>query len=216
MYRIETMGFDPPKSPANRFDQAAAAWDDKPQRVILARRVAEAIQSTLPLHNGMTALEYGCGTGLVCRALSPLLGQVTALDTSSNMLEQLQNRLDEEGIANISPLLHDLTEAPLADGPFDLIMSSMVLHHIADLPSLTARLLALLRPGGWLAIADLAPEDGSFHDDNTGVVHHGIDPDQLVRIFAAHGGVRAHSKEIHAMEKNGRRYPIFLAWCEKG
>lgn len=202
--------------PENRFDQAAADWEAKPQRVLLAGKVADAIRDTLPLGPEMTAIEYGCGTGLVCRRLSPLLAHITAVDTSANMLAELAERVAAEGIANITPLLHDLTMAPLPGPRVDLVFSSMTLHHIQDLDGLVARLFELLRPGGLLALADLAPEDGSFHEDNTGVAHHGIDPSQLLSRCARHGGKESGSSVAHVMEKNGRRYPIFLAWCRKG
>lgn len=207
----------PSPHPKNRFDQAAAGWEAKPQRVILAGKVADAIRNTLPLQPEMTAIEYGCGTGLVCRRLSPLLGHITAVDTSANMLAELAGKLNEEGISNITPLLHDLTTGPLPGHHVDLVFSSMVLHHIQDLDGITARLMELLPPGGWLAVADLAPEDGSFHEENTsGVAHHGIDPAQLLSLFARHGGAESGSSVAHVMEKNGQRYPIFLTWCRKG
>ncbi len=55
-----------------RFDQAAAGWEANPLRLALATALAAAIRRPLPAdHAAMHALEYGCGTGLVCRACGP-------------------------------------------------------------------------------------------------------------------------------------------------
>jgi cyclopropane fatty-acyl-phospholipid synthase-like methyltransferase len=51
------------------FDERAKDWDSDPLKVERARIVAEYIRSVLPLRPGMSALEYGCGTGLLSFAL---------------------------------------------------------------------------------------------------------------------------------------------------
>jgi len=55
------------------FNQAARTWDEKPVRVRLARAGASAIMSQIPLDTSMSAMEYGCGTGLASIALAPAL-----------------------------------------------------------------------------------------------------------------------------------------------
>jgi hypothetical protein len=62
-----------------------------------------------------------------------------------------------------------------------MIVSSMVLHHIPDVPETVRRLRPCLRPNGWIALADLDSEDGTFHPDPTGVCHHGLDRNEVCR-----------------------------------
>ena len=57
---------------------------------------------------------------------------------------------------------------------FDGIISSMTMHHINDVNSMFNRLYSLLPTGGFIAIADLETEDGSFHTEDTGVFHFGF------------------------------------------
>ncbi len=64
-------------------------------------------------------------------------------------------------------------------GQFDLVVTAMTLHHIADVPGFLARLGHLLRKDGRLAVADLVTEDGSFHAPMT-VPHNGFDPERSV------------------------------------
>ena len=57
----------------NEFDQKAAQWDAKAVRVERAQAVADGIKAALPLSPRLTALDYGCGTGLLSFALQPYL-----------------------------------------------------------------------------------------------------------------------------------------------
>jgi len=210
-----------PAANVARFDEAASGWEDNPQRVALARGVAEAIRQAVPLAGTMRVLEYGCGTGLVSRALSRLVLKIMAVDTSPQMLEVLNRKAGEEKIGNIETRVHNLIRQPLPDKDFDLIMCSMTLHHIPDIETLLHRFFAALKPGGYLALADLLTEDGSFHDDNRGVAHHGIDPEALRAMLAKNGGLEIAFKEVQVIEKKLKdgeipaRYPVFLAWCRK-
>ena len=211
-----------PADNVKRFDAAAADWEEQPQRVALARKVAEAIRQAIPLAKTMRVLEYGCGTGMVSRTLSPQVKTIMAVDTSPRMLEVLRQKAGEEKIGNIETRAHDLTRKPLPDNDFDLVISSMTLHHIPDFEALLHRFLALLKPEGYLAVADLVTEDGSFHEDGSGVAHHGIDPEAVRAILKKYGGREIGVQEIHVIEKpqkdgaTVRKYPVFLAWCRKG
>ena len=61
---------------------------------------------------------------------------------------------------------------------FDLIFTQMVLHHVTDIERIINKFHQLLNPNGYLAIADLYEEDGSFHGDGfTG--HKGFNIDSL-------------------------------------
>jgi len=52
-----------------------------------------------------------------------------------------------------------------ACSPFDLAVSQLMLHHVPDVEGLFASVLGHLEQGGYPAFADLAAEDGCFHDD---------------------------------------------------
>ena len=203
------------------FDQAAAGWDQQQRRVELAAKIAAAISSTLPLHDKMKALEYGCGTGLVGLALAPELATLTAVDTSSGMLEVLARKIKEEKISNVTPLCLDLLQEPLSER-FDLIFCAMTLHHIKESDQLLARFGEMLVDGGYLAVADLQEEDGSFHDAGAdGIMHHGFNPQDLVKTVTALGLTQVSVQEVHSIIKTSdagieRAYPVFLLSGKKG
>ena len=58
---------------------------------------------------------------------------------------------------------------------FDGIISSMTIHHLEDIPALFSKFYTMLDDHGFIAIADLDSEDGTFHSDNEGVFHYGFD-----------------------------------------
>jgi 2-polyprenyl-3-methyl-5-hydroxy-6-metoxy-1,4-benzoquinol methylase len=156
------------------FDAAAAGWDEEPRRVKLAQEVVTAICRELPLAAEMEALDYGCGSGLVTLGLQPFVGRITGADSSQGMLEVLKRKVQERGITNVAAKFIDLEQQRL-DGSYDLIVSSMTMHHVQDVAAIIGSLVQILNPGGWLALADLESEEGGFHDDPTGVYHRGFD-----------------------------------------
>jgi hypothetical protein len=91
----------------------------------------------------------------------------------------------------------------------------MVLHHVNDYVSIINTFYALLNPEGYLAIADLYPEDGSFHGIDV-KVHWGFEPDQLVEILTKTGFKNISYKKCFEMPReSGRKYPIFLLTAQK-
>ncbi|MGV1098847.1 class I SAM-dependent methyltransferase [Thiovibrio sp. JS02] len=205
----------PPLETVARFDKAAASWEENPMRVALAAGITETLRENIPLTATMQVLEYGCGTGMISRAISPLVRSVTGVDTSSRMLAVFEEKAREEKCANITATHLDLSKQPGPGESFDLIISSMTLHHIVDIETVIKRFLACLRPGGYLAVADLAPEDGGFHDDNTGVAHYGIAPETLMNLYEQYGGIRPASRQAHLVQKKERCYPVLFTWCQK-
>jgi SAM-dependent methyltransferase len=197
------------------FDRAAAGWDQKQRRIEMAARIAGAISSALPLAPTMKAMEYGCGTGLVGLALAPQLASLIAVDTSSGMLEILARKIADEKIPNVTPFRLDLPAEPYTDR-FDLIFSAMVLHHVRETDKILARLVDLLVVGGYLALADLWEEDGSFHDPGMeGVMHHGFNPADLAARLGGLGMGEVTWTEVHSIIKSDgagteRAYPVFL------
>ena len=163
------------------FDAAAAGWDEEPRRVLLAQEIVTAIRRELPLAAQMEALDYGCGSGLVTLGLQPCVGRITGADSSQGMLQVLTRKVRERGITNVVAKFVDLEQQAL-DGSYDLIVSSMTMHHVHDVAALVGSFVQMLKPGGWLALADLESEDGSFHDDPTGVCHRGFDREFFISV----------------------------------
>jgi ubiquinone/menaquinone biosynthesis C-methylase UbiE len=161
------------------FDAAAAGWDDNPARVKLASDVAGAISQELKLTTDMDVLEVGCGTGLLTLRLAPLVRTVTGVDSSRGMLDVLEQKISGQGVGTVKTLQLDLEKGESLTGSFALVVSSMTLHHIKDIPAFLRNLSQVTAPGGHLSIADLDLDDGKFHENNDGVFHNGFDRSKL-------------------------------------
>jgi ubiquinone/menaquinone biosynthesis C-methylase UbiE len=190
------------------FNTRAKTWDENPMRQQLTQSIFDFIQKTISLHQSMTALDYGCGTGLLSFLLSDKVKSVHAVDTSSGMLEQVKSKIAHAKINNISTDICDAENEKLPDARYDLIVSAMTLHHLNDAPATIAKLVTLLTPGGWIALADLCKEDGSFHTDIK-VKYFGFEPSQLEEIFKSAGLKHITVSTVFEIPRNEKTYPVF-------
>ena len=197
------------------FNRVAIQWDDKPRRVELAAAVAQGIRQAVPLVPTMNALDFGCGTGLVTFSLIDALARVLAVDSAEKMLAVTLEKARRQNMEDkIDTLLSSDHFPQHLSEHFDLIYSSMVLHHVPDIEALVRDMVTHLSPGGYLALADLDLEDGRFHDEPTGVFHLGIDREWLCRCFKEVGLEDVQSSTVHKIvkQREGREdaYSVFL------
>jgi len=169
------------------FDLAADHWDERPQRVQLARDVADAILQQVPQTTSLDVLDFGCGTGLLTLQLQPLVHSITGVDSSSGMLQVLNSKISNLKLANTRTIQCNIEQGDSLPGKYDLIVSNMTLHHVAEIEPLLAQFHRILAPGGFICVADLDSEEGRFHQDNTGVFHFGFDRDLLEQKFQQAG-----------------------------
>ncbi len=203
----------------NDFDVKALTWDDDPVKVDRAKQVAEAIRKHTPLKHSMSGLDYGCGTGLLGFHLHPYLSHMTFMDNSDGMLEVLNRKIEQGGFTTMKPVKANLMEDPPVDEKYDIIVNSMVLHHIPDTDKILNIFHSMLHPGGYLCIADLDKEDGSFHGKEV-KVHHGFNRTQLAKQFEQAGFILTHNDicfELPKKTKDGEKkwFPVFLMVGQK-
>ncbi len=201
---------------ARDFDARARTWDDDPMKTARALAVANAIRTRIPDLDGMSGFEYGCGTGLLSFALQSRLQKITLADSSTGMLGVLREKIAASGIANMTPVQLDLTTDPRPEQRFDLIYSLMTFHHIRNTDAILRDLYALLCQPGYLCIADLDSEDGTFHgDDFSG--HNGFDRHDLAQRAERAGFRNIGFSTVFEVCKGmpERSYPVFLMTAEK-
>ncbi|HET9915000.1 MAG TPA: class I SAM-dependent methyltransferase [Anaerolineales bacterium] len=201
------------------FDELAKEWDSDPKRTERARAVADAIRKTIPLSTNMNALEYGCGTGLLSFALQAELGCITLADTSQGMLDVLSEKIVRAGVTNMRPIRLDLAVDPPPVERYHLTYSLMTLHHITDTKTTLTQFYALLEPNGYLLVADLDKEDGSFHTDGSTDVHLGFDRDELQRMVEETGFGNVTFSTAYEIKKKikdeEKTFPVFLMSARK-
>jgi ubiquinone/menaquinone biosynthesis C-methylase UbiE len=79
--------------------------------------------------NGRRVLDAGCGSGPLSAALRAKGAIVTGFDSSSAMVELARQRLGENAALHVADLSQPL---PFADGAFDDVVASLVLHYLRD------------------------------------------------------------------------------------
>ena len=99
---------------------------------------------------GKTALDVGCGAGLLCEPLARLGAQVTGVDAAVENVEAARLHAAGSGLA-IQYRQGELASLGLAR--FDLVTSLEVLEHVADKAAFVAGLAAHLAPGGLVVLS---------------------------------------------------------------
>lgn len=203
----------------NEFDIKAAGWDLNPMHIERSAAVAELIRKRIPLNRSMRALEFGAGTGLTSFLLQNDLGEITMMDSSSEMVRIMTEKTKGADAKNLKPMFFDLEQKDWEGEKFDLIVTQMVLHHVDDTEGLIKKFQKMLSPNGHLAIADLYPEDGSFHGmEFTG--HKGFDPGQLSELLEKYGYANISHEKCYVISKKisdalVKQFDIFLLVAEK-
>ena len=161
----------------SEFDSRAREWDKDKMHMERSVAIAAGLEGMIPIQPSMKALEYGAGTGILSFLLKDRLSDITLMDSSREMINVCMEKIQYHKTNHIHPLWIDLENTQF-DGKFDLIYNQMVLHHVKGVEIMLQNFYDLLNPGGYLAIADLFTEDGSFHGIDV-KVHWGFDPAAL-------------------------------------
>jgi len=136
------------------------------------------------------------------------------------MLDIFNAKVARLKLSKANATLVDLDKGDVLTGRYDLVLSSMTLHHVKDIEALFAQFHRVTATGGYLCIADLDLDDGQFHADNTGVFHFGFNRAALRRVFTEAGFDHVRDRDATEMVKpntNGelRRFSIFLMIGQK-
>ena len=135
------------------------------------------------------ALDIGCGTGSLARALAERAARVHAIDLSPGMVSAARERCQD--LPNIEFAVSDFLSAEFPSDHFDCIAAVGVMHHMPWARAVE-RAKALLRPEGRLLIIDLFEDDGLCDYLVSGVAH---------RCMRYDGSDHAHRcRQFHAPE----------------
>lgn len=117
--------------------------------------------SALGITAGWRCLEVGAGSGSIARWMAERVGahgHVLATDIDTRWIQG-------NGPSQLEVQSHDVVADPLAQGEFDLIHARLVLSWLPTRDAVVSRLVAALRPEGWLVVEDF-----------DSVLHHCLDP----------------------------------------
>ena len=166
----------------------------------------------------LNALEFGCGTGLLSFELQDYFKEITLVDYSEGMIEVLKEKIESQNIKNFKPLLIDLIKNPSKIDKTGVIFTLMTLHHIENIEEISCIFYSLLNNNGYLCIADLVEEDGSFHPKEQNFDgHFGFKKENLETILMKCGFNIVYYSTPYSIEKKTtlKKYPLFLLIAQK-
>lgn len=154
-----------------------AVYDAVARRILLGpflRRIAADVAAVAP--DGARVLEVGCGPGRLSILLARRHGlDVTGIDLDPAMIQRARaNAARPEGGDQHRPpfLVGDVSSLAFPDGSFDLVVSTLSMHHWADPGAGLAEIGRVLRAGGRALVWDLRPGVVPFHQHAPDPVEH--------------------------------------------
>lgn len=138
----------------NMFDTIAPRYDlvNRVMTFGMDRGWRRATVASLSLVPGSVVLDLACGTGDLCRDVVDAGYRAVGIDLSLGMLRHARTP---------SPLVQgDALALPFPESSIDGVVSGFALRNFVELPAVFAELARVLRPGGRIALLDVAhPEN---------------------------------------------------------
>lgn len=195
------------------FKQKAAEYEQNTARVKNVDNIAQAVLNNVDWQSAKHIMDFGSGTGLLLERIAPKVEKITAVDISSSMNAQLmRKRATLPCVLEIIEM--DLSKQSL-DLEFDGIISSMTMHHIKDVTAMLQKMHRLLKENGFIALADLDKEDGSFHTEDTGVFHFGFEREWIYTQAQNVGFRDIKIVDASVAVKPNGTFPVFLLTAKK-
>lgn len=157
------------------FNEIAETWDTE-RRINRAKEISNFIKSRVTINKDMTMLEFGCGTGLITFNFVDDVSKFIGYDNSEKMLEVFNEKIIKLKTTNV----YSTSDLQCQNNQINLVISSMVFHHIIDINTSLKEIFDVLKSNGDLFIVDLDLEDGSFHRIETEFYgHNGFDREKF-------------------------------------
>lgn len=188
---------------SNEWDEYAENWDVDPSVEQYAKNAFSELLDSINI-NGLTVLDFGCGTGALTQLMSPSAESIVAIDPSSEMIK----RLDKKALNNVTSICDYLSSElvqnfPELENKFDLIVASSVCGFLPDYEMTLSLLKSLLKKDGLFVQWDWLSED-----DSSGM---GLSEKRVKQAFLASGFVSIKVNSPFMMNSSKGNMPVLMA-----
>ncbi|NWL17391.1 class I SAM-dependent methyltransferase [Pseudoalteromonas sp. Scap03] len=188
---------------SNEWDEYAENWDVDPSVEQYAKNAFSELLDSINI-NGLTVLDFGCGTGALTQLMSPSAESIVGIDPSSEMIKLL----DKKALNNVTSICDYLSSElvqnfPELENKFDLIVASSVCGFLPDYEMTLSLLKSLLKKDGLFVQWDWLSED-----DSSGM---GLSEKRVKQAFLASGFVSIKVNSPFIMNSSKGNMPVLMA-----
>lgn len=188
---------------SNEWDEYAENWDIDPTVERYAKNVFSELLDNISI-DGLSVLDFGCGTGALTQLMSPTVKSIVAIDPSSEMITLL-NKKALENVSSISDYLSEelVRSLPEFKNKFDLIVASSVCGFLPNYEATLSLLKSLLKNGGVFVQWDWLSED-----DSSGM---GLSEKRVKQAFEVNQFVDTNITSPFVMNSSKGSMPVLMA-----
>ena len=145
---------DPALRESNQYDRLHSEIFNPIEQERLGKALStaiKAVRTNSSAHGGLTALDYGCGSGNLTKHLIETGIETVSADISDGFLALIERNFSQTGLSKVLKVNgKDLSD--VANGRFDLVATYSVLHHVPDYLRIVKEMCRVLKPGGVIYI----------------------------------------------------------------
>ena len=203
------------------FAQVAPVYDEM-RKGCYGNALRDLIIDKYPPAPGTQVADIGTGTGYLARVLAPKVAHVTAIDSSTAMLEVAGMDLAANGIENVSLVEGDAHELPLGDASQDMVYANLLLHHLAEPQVALKEMHRVLKPAGRVVLTDVKRHYHKWVKDEKFDLWMGFEAEEVQDWLDEAGfkGIEVLDLGCNCRTSNKAgmtvEIPMFLATAEKG
>ncbi|EJL21121.1 metalloregulator ArsR/SmtB family transcription factor [Novosphingobium sp. AP12] len=179
------------------FARHAVEWDTLRRLHGADAPVEAALLGALETQPLGALLDVGTGTGRMAELLAARAGRVTALDKSPEMLRIARARLQALPADKVDLVQGDFGALPFAADAFDTVLFHQVLHYSQDPGAVLGEAARVLRPGGRIAVVDLAAHEREELRERHAHARLGFSDEQMLALLAGAGLEPAPPVALH-------------------
>lgn len=196
------------------FNKVAPRWEQ-----IRSNYYGETIKNKLIesglLKKDMTVVDIGAGDGYLSIGIAKYVNKVIALDISTEMLKTLKKNAETSGIKNIEALEADCLDIPIKGSKVDMVCSSMFLHHIEEPEAAIKEMYRILKPEGYVFLADFTKHDDLNLKEEMHDLWQGFDPEE-VKYWFENCGYKNINIWVETVNKNKvKKSRVFIITAAK-